>query len=282
MAWVSAAMGLGAILLVPAVLALVMRHPEGRTYLVRQALAIANDDLKGRIEVEAVDELRFDSLTARGVSIRDDRGDEVIHVARARLDLDLLALASGELSVDAAEAEDAQVNIIARANGEYGIAEAFENPRPEPSPPPPVSSENDGFVVRFHRITAHDVDVRVVVPGDVRVVASGVDARVGISTLHGTVVTFETDGGRGRLTEPLALEAPLRSVDGRYAAREDRRLHVRVIASVGDEPFTTTVSLVPDGADGHRVEIRTAPGGPLGALAALGVDVFRAVDAVVP
>jgi hypothetical protein len=260
--------------------------PEGRVRVVTALLGEVSGMIRGSMSVATVSELELNGhVVAEHFVIRDERGDEVISAERASIELDVLALLDGEVRISSARAERGRVHVVERANGEIGLDVAFRNSAPPP--PAPEGSEggpapeggpdegDGGFVVILSDIEAIQTVLFVRTHAGPRARIDGIGAHVAVRAAGGrpAVVRFWDASGQAHLVEPVALDAHLSNVEGRFDGASDDRFEAQVHGRLASERIEAEVLMhMIDGA--AHLEVTTHSHGPLGALAGLGIDLI--------
>lgn len=235
-------------------------RPEVREHVARGGIRAVSEGIAGSLTVGPIAHVGLDgSIAARDVRFLDERGAEVIFAEKARVHVDLAALAHGEIRFDHASARGGRVRIAERADGSWGIDTAFRGSG-DGGPSPTVTF--DALDVSHVRVTVAAHHAPALEIDDVR-------ARVSLSAGgRPTVVRFEGARGQVHVAEPMPLEARIRSASGRFEEGARRRFVADVAATFLGDDTDLTLALVEEG-DRLRLRSDTHATGLFGA--ALGV-----------
>lgn len=256
--------------------------PEGRVRVVTALLDELSTMIRGSMSVGSVTELELNGhVVAANFVVRDERGHEVISADRATIELDVLALLEGEVRISSARAEGGRVHVVERADGEIGLDVAFRDTATPPEPSADASEDTDGaegeggFVVILSDIEASGTVLFIRPHSGPRARIDGIGAHVSVRAAGGrpAVVRFWNASGQAHLVEPLALDAHLSNVEGRFDGAVDDRFVADVRGRLGGERLEAEVLMHVIGGQAH-LEVTTHAHGPLGALAGLGIDLI--------
>jgi translocation and assembly module TamB len=219
---------------------LLVSTEAGRSLLVPRLVALANREIRGRIELEGFSVGATGSLELRGLRLLDPDGRPVAEVRSARGQVDLSRLRSRRVSLRL-EVEGATLLLAREPGGRWNLASALEPARP-PGRPEPRSGPFP-WTIRLARLTLRGGEVEVREGAELRARARdlSLDARV----------IYGPRGGRaelrlgGRLLAPAERPVSLLVAAG---AAGDRLSVPHFRAALGD----AALELVADGVPAER------------------------------
>jgi autotransporter translocation and assembly factor TamB len=127
-------------------LLLLLATAADRALVVREALAVANGKLAGRLELQRAWLFPNGHFIAHDVAIYDPDGRLMIRAATVDTHVDLRALASGRLNLTRTAIGGAALFLATDARGDLNIARAFGAKHPE-LPSLPVAAAHDNLAV---------------------------------------------------------------------------------------------------------------------------------------
>ncbi len=255
-----------ALVLLAAAAAIYLRTDAGRRFAANRIEGLVTGALPGSMQIGQLERLGWLHPVIRDLRFFDPNGKEVLHLARADVDLSVGDLLRGQLGFERVYTQGGALLINVQPDGRTGLEAAFA----EPSQP----GDEKGGGLRYHLRNIHvdGLHATFQVSPDQRFELRGVRGLV-------SVVRDATDGVRvdlqrisGSLQRKL-IGAPIRltRADGWVHGGELHVLDLALRARVGDERLNAHLAYFD--REKNSVKITLKPHGIKGELGATGLEV---------
>lgn len=171
-------LGLGMMLVIVVVAGVIYTRTDSFNRWVReQAVALANESIRGTISVERLEGSVWRRLVLTNVAVRHEEV-EILRIARVEVAFSLLPLLRGRLEISQIDAAKPQADLRQNPDGNWNVVEAFAPREPEPE-------ESSAFttVVRSLRLRQAAIDLRIAGEKETLYHARGLDLEGGIGLL---------------------------------------------------------------------------------------------------
>jgi autotransporter translocation and assembly factor TamB len=125
----------GLVVLMASTLGLGLGTSPGRAFVVRAGLGIANKELPGTLELEALERIDLSRIELRGIVVRDAQGEVVARAQSLTIDYLWREIVRGRYILENVVLTRAWVDLGTLGESERGIISAFVDPDAPPSPP---------------------------------------------------------------------------------------------------------------------------------------------------
>jgi hypothetical protein len=226
-----------------------LRTADGNRRLCEYATRPFNDNLRGRLEIDQIEDLRLDRVIARGVRfIPPDGGPPAIDVPRVTLTLAPWELLHGTYGWAHADVEHPLVRVTELPNGKTNMEEVFASAKPDTGK---HDSGSSGPRIELKGMVTEGAKLWIGGGSLPKLYLSELDGimRIDIDAEGKTVLRF--DEYRGKLDGLPTGGLAFHDVKGQVFTEGKRLLHFEGAGRSKDEPVEFDLDIVGKPADVH-------------------------------
>jgi hypothetical protein len=230
-----------------ACLVTVLSTERGNRWLCDYISSKIGSSIKGRLEVDRIEDLKIDRIVARGVRfIPPDDGPPAIDVPRVTLEFSPLAFLRGHFGWDHAEVEQPVVRVTEREHGKTNMEELFASAKPKSG-----KHDDGGSTVDLNGMVTHDAKLFI---------GGGSLPKLYLSKLNGIMriaidphgkATLRFDEYKGKLDGLPTGDLAFHDVKGQVWTDGKRLLHFDGAGKSKGQPVEFDLDITTEPSDVH-------------------------------